>query len=292
MATAASPTAAADDGDNGEPSPTFRSASEEGKSFDRLTETGAEGGLFRACMKAIRTAHFRSNRVRAVLVVAGVFTDVKIYREVMACFYALTAELERKLLLEKEKKSSDPLCEKILALGYRFTQPYEDDLAFLYGPQDWKEQVEMVVQSHAAVSAYRDKIRGMTESAELAGAVFVLWGGLVIGGGAAAMPRVRALYGVEATHVYEQVTGPGRDERKRAFVETWDSLATSDPNDDGGDALLFGAIVRSSQECMQGNNNVLTSLTRNPWWVSYLIYATGALLAVGAMFYLKSWEQE
>jgi len=234
-------------------------------------------------MKTIRTAHFRSNRTRAVLVIAGLFTDVKIYREVIACFYALTADLEVKLLAGCEKKN-DPLCEKILALGYRFTEPYKEDLAFLYG-KDWKEQVEAVLQSNAAVSTYREKIRGMTQSTELAGAAFVLWGALIIGGGAAAMPRVKSLCGAEATHLFEQVTGPGREERKRAFVEVWDSLAN--PEQD-----TFGDIVRSSQECMQGNNNVLTSLTRNPWWVSYLVYASGALLSAGAMFYLARSAKE
>ena len=270
-----------------EQEPIVRSAEVEGKSFDKLTAKGVEGGLFQACMKSIRSAHVRSNRVRAVLVLGGLFTDIAIYREVVACFYVLTKELETKLLHmakaggENSREDEQPICQKLLALGYRFTQPYEEDMAFLYGEEEWKEQVEAAIQSNAAVVSYREKIRQMQTEAELAGAVFVLWGGLIIGGGAAAMPRVKSLYGSEATHLFAQVTGPGRDERKRTFVETWDSLV--EPNQ----VEVFDEIVRSSHECMQGNNDVLTSITRNPWWVSYVAYAGIAVLSVLAMLVLQ-----
>jgi len=283
MSTVESPATTKEDEQGQEP----LSAELEGKSFDKLTAKGVEGGLFQACMKSIRSAHVRSNRVRAVLVLGGLFTDITIYREVVACFYVLTKELETKLLHmakaggENSSEAEQSICQKLLALGYRFTQPYEADMAFLYGKEEWKEQVEAAIQSNAAVVSYREKIRQMQTEAELAGAVFVLWGALIIGGGAAAMPRVKSLYGSEATHLFAQVTGPGRDERKRAFVETWDSLV--EPNQ----VEVFDEIVRSSHECMQGNNDVLTSITRTPWWVPYVAYAGIAGLSVLAMLILQ-----
>jgi len=258
-----------------EQQPVFGSAEAEDKQFDTISNTGVESGLFRACMKSIRTAHFQSNRTRAVLVVAGLFSDVKVYREVLSCFYAVTKVLEEKL----QQKKEEPIVAKLLALGYSFTAPYEKDMKCLYG-DGWEKEVEAAVQKNSAAAEYRKKVRNMTKSTELAGAVFVLWGALIIGGGAAAMPRIKSLCGAEATNLFNQVVGPGRNERKVAFVKTWDSLA------EFGDEA-FEEIVQSSQECMQYNNNMLTGMTRNPWWISYGICAAVGLSSVIAMFVLQ-----
>jgi Heme oxygenase len=250
--------------------------------FDSVASKGRENGLFRSCMKAIRSAHFQSNRMRAVIVLAGLFTDLRIYRDVIAIFYAITKEMEDKLLELQAKDPNDSICGKLLALGYRFTDDYEKDLAYLYSKEknaaaDWKSEVQVLLRQTPAASAYRERIRAMTSGAQVAGAVFCVWGGLVIGGGAVAMPRVKANYGIEATHLYSSVTGPGREERKRAFVQAWDDLTEQASTDDD-----FATIVQSSRECMQCNNDVFSSLIRNPWWLSPLV-VTSVVVAVAAV---------
>lgn len=263
-------------------SSSFLSAEDEAKLFDKITTKGQEGGLFQACMKAIRTAHFRSNRTRAVLVIAGLLTDKKIYRDVLSIFYAVTKEVEIKM--QAFAADNDTISKKLLALKYHFTPLYEKDLACLYdNSSDWKDEVEAVVNRSVAAVAYRDKIRGMTSGVELAGATFCLWGALIIGGGAVAMPRIRSAFGPDAVHLFQDVTGPGREQRRRNFIQTWDSLVA-----DEGPA--FHMIVQSSQECMQGNNNVLSTLPRNPWWLPLVGSVVVGALSVVVVVVQRRWR--
>ena len=255
-------------------------ATKEQVSFDKLTAKGDPDGLFQACMSAIRSAHFRSGRIRAVLVVAGLLIDKNIYRDVISIFYILTRELEA-----KAKKMDGQTCRRILALGYRFADGYEMDLAALYGTKDWKERALDVLQCNQAACGYFTEISAMTQEAELAGALFVLWGGLIVGGGAIAMPQIKARFGGDAVvNLFRDVTGPGREVRKRDFVECWDGLATRTK-----DAALFDQIVKHSKECMQRNNDVLSSIQRKPWWLFYGLSAAGvAAIAVSAAVFLRT----
>lgn len=260
-----------------------------GRAFDAVAAQGAEGGLFRACLAAIRGAHFQSNRTRALLVVAGLFTDRNVYREVIALFYAVTKELEAELDGRTATTKNDPVRRTLRELGYRFTEPYEQDLAFLYdGRGDWREQVEALALQTPAAVAYRAKIRAAgtagTDSAVLAGAAFCLWGALVVGGGAVAMPRVQARYGAEATHLFRDVTGPGREGRRGDFVRAWDDLAAA-----GENPALFDAIVQSSRECMQCNNDLLSSLARNPWWLPVALSVAVAVVSTFIAILMRRW---
>ncbi len=259
--------------------------------FDKTTEKGAENGLFRACMKAIRSAHKSANRLRAALVVAGLFTDKSVYREVIALFYVATNAMEKRLVALKGEKG-DEICNKLLALGYRFGPQYEKDLQLLYSDSvDWKVAVENVVAaSTEGARSYIQRIENMTTGDELAGAAFCLWGALIIGGGAAAKPRVESLCGKDACNLFESVTGPGRAERKMKFIKTWDSLAVPVTDTEGDNVYgkdpassPFGNIVAVSKECMQGNNELIVSVKRNPWWLKY--FATPALGVLGATVY-------
>lgn len=247
--------------------------------FDRVTARGVDGGLFQASMQAIRGSHVQSNRLRAGLVVAGMFTDKEIYKEVISLFYVFNKEMEQKLLqLQKEKK--DDIATKLLNLGYDFTEAWEKDLDFLYTSETWKDEVDQLVAQNAIAQDYRDTIRAMTTGAQVAGAAFCLWGGLVIGGGAIAMPRVKALCGPDALHIYELVTGPGRQARKMAFIETWDSLAPTDSHD-------FDQVVAFARQCMQRNNDVFASLQRKPWWWKYVVSVNVALVAAVVAWFMN-----
>jgi heme oxygenase len=238
--------------------------------FENTTNKGEPDGLFRNCMKAIRSAHFKANRLRAGLVVAGLFTDKLIYREVLTLFYVVTKELELKLDL---LKNEDEVCDKISSLGYHFTGQYESDMAALYSPETWRDEVEATAQKSAVTEEYRTKIKAMTKGSELAGAAFVLWGALIIGGGAAVLPRVEKLCGKEATHLFQDVAGPGRQQRRNKFISTWDTLAKTDTDE-------FKAIVEYTKQCMQLNNDIFTSLQSNPWW---MFYASAGLVAALSM---------
>ena len=260
--------------------PAFGTAEDEGRVFDVTTAKGVENGLFRACMKAIRSAHFKSNRIRAILVVTGLFTDVRVYRDVIGIFLLLTAELEHKLE-ENAAKKGDKMAQRIWNLGYRFTQGYEKDLAYLYKDEkNWKKMAQQTLEANPAAIAYLKRLQGMTDSEELAGAAFVLLGALIIGGGAAAMPRVKSRYGEKATHLFQPVAGPGRDQRKRDFIACWDSLAPPDTPE-------FDNIVASSQDCMQGNNDVLATLARNPWWLYYAIAGTVGIASTAVALFVR-----
>jgi len=269
--------------------------------FDKTTEKGADNGLFKGCMKAIRSAHKSANRLRAALVLSGLFTDKKIYREVIALFYVATNTMEKKIVSLKEDEE-DEICVKLLSLGYRFGPQYEKDLQTLYDDSgDWKVAVDNVVaKSTDGARSYINKIENMTTGAELAGVAFCLWGALIIGGGAAAKPRVQSLCGKGACNLFESVTGAGRGERKAKFIKIWDSLAvqTEDGEDDNIDGkkkdekekpLLssFGKIISVSKECMQGNNELIVSVKRNPWWLKYLISTGVGIMAASAFYFNK-----
>jgi hypothetical protein len=266
--------------------------------FDKTTEKGTENGLFRVCMEAIRSAHKSANRLRAALVVSGLFTDKKVYREVIALFYVATDTMEKKMISLKEDEG-DEICDKLLSLGYRFGPQYEKDLQTLYGDSDdWKMAVETVVaKSTDGARSYIKAIESMTTGAELAGAAFCLWGALIIGGGAAAKPRVESLCGKDACNLFESVTGPGRGERKTKFIKAWDSLAVETK---GGDEMepssssssSFEKIIAVSKECMQGNNELIISVKRNPWWLKYFASTIVGLMVASSILFLQSRDRD
>jgi hypothetical protein len=276
--------------------------------FDKTTEKGEEGGLFRACMKSIRNAHKSANRLRSVLVLSGVFTDAKVYREVIVLFYAATNAMETKMLALKDEEG-DEICDKLLSLEYRFSPQYEKDIKMLYNLDDdsnntnanLKLTVEKVLlKSTDGAKAYIETIENMSSGTELAGAAFCLWGALIIGGGAVAMPRVQSLCGKDACHLFRDVTGPGRGERKTKFIQMWDSLTKDekkndekkDNNSDGGKSFRFDRIVTTCQECMEGNNELITSVKINPWWLKYIVSTTVATVSVVAFYYIQKSQRE
>jgi len=274
--------------------------------FDKTTEKGSDGQLFQACMKSIRMSHASANRLRTGLIVAGLFTDKKMYLEAIVLFYAATDAMEKKLLALDESRSNDSedqgdeICAKLLSLGYRFGPQYEQDIQALVsgdkGSSNWEAAVEKILaNSSDGARAYVERIRNMSSGAELAGAAFCLWGALIIGGGAAAKPRVQVLCGKNACHLFEDVTGPGRGERKAKFIQLWDSLVkgatddcSSSEEETKKDNETFTLIVATCQDCMQGNNELITSVKCNPWWLKYMISTAVGAVAIGAFLLLPA----
>mmetsp|Transcript_39647 Transcript_39647/g.95716 ORF Transcript_39647/g.95716 Transcript_39647/m.95716 type:complete len:306 (-) Transcript_39647:203-1120(-) len=243
------------------------------EAFDTTTSKGAEGGLFRECMSSIRSSHITANRLRMGIVVAGMFSDVSMYSEVIALFYLVTKATESKAK-ELSTKQNDDIATKLLSLGYHFTPDYEQDLKFLYetklGLSPWQDYVmeNIYDQNDSAVRSYVEHIESMTTGAELAGAVFCLWGALIIGGGAAAKPRAESLVKQkDSLKLFQSVTGPGRNQRKNEFVSAWDTLVADNDNDD---KTVRDIIVKSCDFCMQQNNDLIASVKKEPWWMKYI----------------------
>lgn len=260
---------------------------EQSKAFDKTTAArGKEGGLFRACMKEIRSGHVESNKLRMGIVVAGMFTDRNMYRDIICSFYVVTAAAERRMdeLIQAHK---DPICLKLCDYGFRRSDKYEQDLQVLFqNATNWKEQVEQVALSNAATRHYVEKIQKMQSGVDIAGALFVLWGGLVIGGGAVARNRILKLCGPDAVNLYDNVHTGCPEERaalKEQFYLLWDSLASFTATD-GNSNSEFQKIVQACGECMKCNNQILGTYEKNPWWLSTKsrILITATLVAISA----------
>jgi hypothetical protein len=266
------------------PPPPSSSSSQETDAFDTTAAKGTTDGLFQQCMKAIRSGHREANRIRAAIVVAGLFTDKALYRETVTLFYLVTKELEIKL---HQLRDTDEICAKLLSLGYTFTFAYEQDMATLYSESSssssstWKDQVQHVWERNEATRSYCEMIRHMESGEDLAGVAFCLWGALIIGGGAVAQPRVKNLWGKDAVHVFDSVIGPGRNARSQQFTTLWDNLAKPE-------TPQFAKIVDSCQRCMQKNNELIASVKRNPWWLPYVTAAGVGVVACALVWFPKA----
>lgn len=137
--------------------------------YDTISKKGVDNGLYQSCMKSIRKAHFQANRLRAGLVIAGLFTDIELYREVISLFYIVTSAMERKT--KHLASEGDVICKKILELGYNFTPQYESDLEYLYG-DNWKEHVSSNEQRSSIIIKYKEKIESATSGIDVIGPCF------------------------------------------------------------------------------------------------------------------------
>ena len=218
---------------------------------------GAENGLFRAVMDTIKHSHTVGQKLRTAFVLSGVFSDDMLYAELLTQFFVTTACFEE--LLEKQKPTS------LTKLTYAFSSEYSADLRHLLGPS-YKQKTEELASNAAKDYIDLIKAHGKTEFSEesLVAAAMILWGPLIIGGGAAMFPRVKKSYGAEATHVFHPVIGAGRQQRRRDFIKVVD---------EAGKNLNFNKIVEFSKCYMEKNNAMMIMVKRRPFWFKWVIGA-------------------
>ena len=246
--------------------------------FENITtKHGIENGLFKCCMKAIRSQHVQSNKLRMAIIVTGLFTDPTIYRDIICSFYVVTRTAENKMFELAESNKNDPICAKLVAYGFSRTKNYEQDLYALFQYDDnWKEKAEQVAFSNKATVHYVETIQNCSDGTTVAGALFAVWGALILGGGAIARNRILKLCGKDCIHIYDNIYE--RTERtvlKDQFYTMWDSLAT-DPN-----STEFQNIVTSCRHCMDNNNSIFSTYQKNPWWIPYITATAIGVIGIG-----------
>ena len=88
-------------------------ANEEERRTTKVRDMGADGGLFRSCMDAMKGGHSTGQALRHASLAAGLLTDARCYAELLGQFYLATAALEQRLQQQAVKQL--PL-DKMLAL--------------------------------------------------------------------------------------------------------------------------------------------------------------------------------
>jgi hypothetical protein len=267
------------------------SNSEEVDQTDTIRNQGRVNGLFRACMDAIRSPHTIGQTLRNAALAAGILTDKKCYAELLGQFYIATAALEKRideLLLESDKndqqskKSSSRylLLREVNGLGYRFKEGYEKDLECLLGYDKWRKILNSWTTKPALEYARELEV---ADESKLIAAAFILWGPLVIGGGAALKPRVEKSFGSGAIHVFKDVTGPsggGRVGRRSKFIEVFDQLLDSETISDEKKKEFFDSIVLHAGNFMAKNNDMMMAVRQRPWFTKYIWSGVAALLGI------------
>jgi hypothetical protein len=112
----------------------------------------------------------------------------------------------------------------------------------------------------------------------------VVWGGLIIGGGAVAKRRIVKLCGTDCVHLYENINYDcpveERQFYKEQFYQLYDSLASLDNKNDENETKLFHEIVQLCREYMDHNNTIFTTFQRDPYWYQPLTYAMIATIGI------------
>merc|ERR1711865_442870 len=234
---------------------------------NRVRDQGAPNGLFRASMNQIETDHTIGQKLRGLMLAAGLMTDARCYAELLGQFYLCTEVLESRLYAPAA--SEMPLLQTISKLGYHFVEGYEADLQHLLG-DDWRALA--LKQATPPCTSYVAQLRQATQE-ELAAAAFILWGPMVIGGGAMLKPRVKKAFGIEATNVFEDVVGAGRAERQRRFIEAFDGMCVEE-SENG----CFDRVVVAVGELMKGNNDMMFAVRQSAWWAKYVYAGSAALV--------------
>ena len=173
-----------------------------------------------------------------------------------------------------ELAKTNDVVRKIQDLKYSFTKGYELDLKALNVP----------TEAHEPTISYAERL-SKANVTEIIAAVFILWGPLLIGGGAFLKPKIERSFGKNACNVFEDVVGKsrgGRAGRRKEFIELWDSLYVDSEEKQK-------QIVEHCAEFMDLNNKIMRSVKRRPWWAIPVLLTSTTLVALGvAYFYYNS----
>ena len=125
-----------------------------------------------------------------------------------------------------ERKENSSIIKKVVDLkpGYNFTKGFEADLEALLG-KNWRQRI--IAMTADPTADYVSLIQNASD-AELVAGAFILWGPMIIGGGAALYPRIKRNFGKEATNVFRSVIGSKRTQRKFDFIVMFNSIASLD----------------------------------------------------------------
>ena len=237
--------------------------SDEEEQTNRVRNQGRENGLFRKCMDTIKSSHTIGQGLRTAALAAGLMTDRNCYAELLCQFYIATAALENRM---EELRNSSKLVRDVGALGYSFTVDYEKDLHALLG-NNWR--VIVTKWETLGASDYRTKLKTCGEL-EVVAAAFILWGPLIIGGGAALKPRVRKSFGEDACNIFSSVIGTaggGRQKRRKHFIDVFDTLLPITENTQ----QRTTTIVNACTDFMTLNNYMMMSVQQQPWWKKWIV---------------------
>lgn len=262
--------------------PEMKESINEEERTKRVSKMGLSGGLFQQCMKEIKESHTVGQSLRTAYIAAGVLTDKDAYAELLAQFYVATDVLEQKI---EEYSSSSLMVKKVKNLGYNFRRGYELDLQnLLHLPGRDKDMCRNTVDEELATAPAKEYIHRLQNAneIEIVAAAFILWGPLIIGGGAALKPRVKKSFGVEATNVFEDVVGvvngKSRSERRSDFIETYDGLL--DHLEEKDKSQTFDSIVKAAGEFMSLNNKMMLAVKKRPFWSRYYYFVAAGVIVI------------
>ena len=167
-----------------------------------------------------------------------------------------------------------------------FSKSYKADITNLLNEKS-VETIEFKNNTSRVTKEYSKKLHddanfGIYGIESLLAGLFILWGPLVIGGGATLYPHVKKAYGIEATNLFKNVIGIGREKRKKQFIELFDDIGSN------SDHLVLDTdkIVEFCGGYMHRNNAIMISVKHKPCWYTYLGYGFAATIGLGAIYIL------
>lgn len=140
---------------------------------------------------------------------------------------------------------------------------------------DWDKLMSAIRKKmRGALGQYVKTIQNSQDPKELAAAVFILWGPLLIGGGYTVKPLVlKASFGDETCcNLFTLVIGDGRAERRQSFITAFDQFIKNKDEEGKGDEIDVGGcaeVVKSCRYFMDLNNKVMQSVEILPWWIRW-----------------------
>lgn len=209
---------------------------------------------------------------------------------------------------------------------YHFTKGYEKDLKYLlFGDEHFSDPtkfhheiqrlttqesykyIQMIQHKHPHKHKHHgDDDHHHDDKLKTIAAMIILWGPMIIGGGASLYRRVKKAYGERACHVFEPIMLDIQDKHEREIRRNWfihvvDAIAVNQSfsnehththkhthkNKQKND---FDVIVDYCGQFMRANNAIMISVKRRPWWAKYVYAGVVGTLAIGLATWSKGWS--